>query len=77
VRCLRVHGGERSGRDDVKNLEGRRGRSQLVAEKWSAVKCSERWLVGDRGALAVALRRERARGRMKCESAGGERPGYI
>jgi hypothetical protein len=36
-----------------------------------------RWLVGDRGALAVALRRENVWGRMRCEPAGGERPRYI
>jgi hypothetical protein len=46
-------------------------------EKWPATKNSRRWLVGDRGALAVALRRENVWGRMRCEMAGGERPGYI
>jgi hypothetical protein len=46
-------------------------------EKWPAVKNSGRWLIGGRGALAVVLRRENVRGRMRCETAGGERPGYI
>jgi hypothetical protein len=46
-------------------------------EKSPAVKNSGRRLVGDRGALVVALKRENARGRMKCELARGERPGYI
>jgi hypothetical protein len=34
----------------------------LRQKKWPAVKCSGRWLVGDRGALAAALRRESAWG---------------
>jgi hypothetical protein len=38
---------------------------------------SGRWLVGDHGALTVALKRQKMRGRMKCGMARGERPGYI
>jgi hypothetical protein len=47
---------------------------------WRKVTGSEellRWLVGDHGALVEALRREKAWGQMRCEPAGGERPGYI
>jgi hypothetical protein len=45
--------------------------------KWPASRNSEQWLTGDRGALTVALRRENAQGGMRCEMAGGDRPGYI
>jgi hypothetical protein len=38
---------------------------------------SGRWLIRNRRALAVALKREKTRGRIKCGMAGGERPGYI
>jgi hypothetical protein len=50
-----------------------------VAEKVKSppVRYSRRWLTGDLGALAVALRREIARGEMKCEMAWSDRPGYI
>jgi hypothetical protein len=76
VRCLRIHGGERSGGNNVQNLERR---IQLVVkkEKWPTMRDFGRWLAGDRGALAVALRRENARGGMRCETAGGDRLGYI
>jgi hypothetical protein len=43
----------------VQHLKRRRGRqSQLVAEKHPAAKSSGQWLIGDRGALAVVLKRE-------------------
>jgi hypothetical protein len=50
-----------------------------VAEKvkWPWVRNSGRWLAGDHGALTTTLRREIARGEMKCEMAWGDRPGYI
>jgi hypothetical protein len=79
VRHLWIHGGERSGGNDIQNLERQRGRSQLVAEKvkWLASRNSRWWLIGDHEALAVALRRENAWDGMRCETAGGDRPGYI
>jgi hypothetical protein len=46
-------------------------------KKWSATRSSGRWLTGDRGALAAALRREKAHDGMRCEMAGVHRPGYI
>jgi hypothetical protein len=55
--------GKRCGGNNVQNLKRRRGRqSQLVAEKRPAAKSSGRWLIGDRGALAVVLKRENAWG---------------
>jgi hypothetical protein len=45
--------------------------------KWPASRNFGQWLTGDRGALAAALRRENAWGGMRCEMAGGDRPGYI
>jgi hypothetical protein len=46
-------------------------------KRWPASRSSRRWLTGDRGALAAALKRENVRNGMRCEMAGGDRPGYI
>jgi hypothetical protein len=46
------------------------GRKNTGGEKFWAV-------AHRRGALMVALKREKTRGRMKCGMARGERPGYI
>jgi hypothetical protein len=41
------------------------------------VRYSEWWFVGDRGALAAALRRENVRDGMRCGMAQAHRSGYI
>jgi hypothetical protein len=46
-------------------------------KKWPALRDSGRWLTRDHGALAAALRRENARGGIRCETAGDDQPGYI
>jgi hypothetical protein len=50
---------------------------ELLRRKVTGGEEIPRRLVGDHGALEEALRREKARGRMRCEPAGGERSGYI
>jgi hypothetical protein len=54
-----------------------RAETSCSSEKWPASRYSDRWFVGDRGALAAALRREIARDGMRCKMAWGDRPGYI
>jgi hypothetical protein len=61
MRWFWIHGGKGCSGNNVQDLKRRGRRSQLVAEKWPAAKSSRRWLVGDRGALAVVLKRERER----------------
>jgi hypothetical protein len=46
-------------------------------KRWPASRNSRRWLTGDRGALIAAMRREKVHDGMRCEMAGGDRPGYI
>jgi hypothetical protein len=72
-RRFRVHGGRMLN----PATEYAKFSDELLRRKVNGGEEIPRWLVGDHGALVEALRREKAWGRMRCEPAGGERPGYI